>query len=517
MPTKDKGLLPDELEQETRRLASDLAFVARRPVHIQLVNGPHVAFTFGTEETNRPIQIVMNPDVLKDIRNRERSIMIWRGMGFHELAHHLFPSAKQHKQAHREGFGDLFNLMDDEQNERRGRAIDQKWGACFQSVCAHIFPSKNRDRDNLSNRLHGGHSDKPRKGFGATKIYARRWSDFAYHLRRQIPDARDPIVAEALSLIPKRYKGLTKDELLELVRRVHEVLCTGIELPKPPEDAPPPDEQEPEEAPDTDGPKDDEQDKKEDEDGENADDAGEDDKDKKREKPRGSWNIKKLVRSKWFWLAFGIFVLSWCAVLFQAGMSFWFQMAIMTLFAVGGLTAFLFLRRAWIKSMLAAIKRSTSPPAAGAASGAGPPNKWLVRILVLVVLTVLLVGSLFVYSIFGASLAVMMLSAGIMALCGLLTRLRHKQAAASRGASSGSKLESEPVGTAMAVDMLIGGLVMLGAMLHWLGALGFGLLVLAPVGGRHCGARSGRDSERFIVHDDRHYAGYRAGRSQGFG
>ncbi len=188
------GLTHEEIERETGKLASDLAFYARRPVNIQLVAGKHIAFTFNTDKDKKAIPVVMNPSILEKVRNRERALLIWWGIGRHELLHHMFPADPQYKQAYRENFGHLFNLVDDEQNERRGRALDKSWGASFQSVCAFIFPSK--DREKVSTGIaDGGKEERKPVGMEADKVYSKRWSIFAYHFRRHIPGCQDPVVA----------------------------------------------------------------------------------------------------------------------------------------------------------------------------------------------------------------------------------------------------------------------------------------------------------------------------------
>lgn len=363
--TASKGLTREELERETKSLAQDLAFHARSPVSIQLVGGRHIAFTYAADDERKQhnIPIVMNPDSIKSVRNKEQALKIWRGIGYHELLHHLCPAVAQYAAAEKEGFRHLFNLVDDEHNERQGRAMDPAWGACFQAVCAHIFPHRNRNADTLSPGIVDGEKEgrKPR-GIAADRVYTQRWNQFAFHFRRHIPEPPDPVVAQALALIPARFKDLTKEELFDLTRDIHKMLAKGIELPT---DRPEPQEpeEEPEEKP--------EQPQPDDPTGGDKDDNKDGKEDKKESLPPAPWSLKKLLTSKWMFVPFGLFITMWVLILMQGGVDFWVQVAVWTGMALCGLTAFLFMRRALIKAMLASAKARMFPsPASGA-----PPTK----------------------------------------------------------------------------------------------------------------------------------------------
>lgn len=340
------GLTLEELERETGKLASDLAFYARRPVNIQMVAGRHIAFTYGTDQLKKPIPVVMNPQTLEKVRNKERALKIWRGIGFHELAHHLWPADPQYKAAYKGNFGHLFNLVDDEQNERRGRALDASWGACFQSVCAHIFPSKNRQTVSTGIADGGAEERKP-VGMEANEIYSKRWGIFAYHFRRHVPDCQDKVVAEALNLIPGNFKDLSKEELFELTQQIHLTLAKGIEMPEVVE----PEPQEPEEEP------------------KKAPEPKPEDKEEEKEQPApppATWSIKRLLKNKWMYLPFGLFLGIWAYLFMQKGVDFWVQVAIFGGIAFLAVTAFLFMRRAMIKARLKAIAEALK-------GGSGPP------------------------------------------------------------------------------------------------------------------------------------------------
>lgn len=346
------GLTLEELERETGKLASDLAFYARRPVNIQMVAGKHIAFTYGTDQLKKPIPVVMNPEILEKIRNKERAFMVWRGIGFHELAHHLWPADPQYKQAQKENFRHLFNLVDDEQNERRGRALDASWGACFQSVCAHIFSSK--DRIKVSTGIaDGGEAERKPVGMEADEVYSKRWSIFAYHFRRHMPDCRDPVVREALDLIPPNFKDLEKEQLLELTRQIHQTLAKGIEMPEYVEPEPLDEEEEEEKKPDEKPDADKDKDKDKDKDGAPM--------------PPGVWSVKKLLKNKWLYVPFGLFLIGWTWLFLQQGVDFWVQVAVIGGAIITVITVFLFLRRAMIKAMLKAAADRLK-------GGAGPPT-----------------------------------------------------------------------------------------------------------------------------------------------
>jgi hypothetical protein len=370
MANKDRGLSREEIERETRRLAADLAFAARAPVNIQLVGGSHIAFTYGTDESMKQHQIpvVMNPDTLKTVRNKEQAIKIWRGIGVHELLHHLHPAGTQYKAAEKEGFRHLFNLVDDEQNERRGRAMDPTWGAYLQAVCAHVFSHKKRKNETLSPGIIDGEKEgrKPR-GIAAHNIYGQRWNLFAFHFRRHIPNCQDEVVAEALALIPKRFMDLSKEELLDLTRQIHLILARGLELPEQPEQPDPAEQEEPEE----------EEEKKE---PEQPDAGGDGDAEKgKDEEPaedahvvKDGWSIKRMLKSKWMFVPFAGFIIAWTVLLLQADVDFWVQVAGFCVLAVALIIGFLFLRRAYIKSLLERAKAAAS---ARARPPGAPPGK----------------------------------------------------------------------------------------------------------------------------------------------
>lgn len=335
MARKNTGLTKDEFVSEAQRLVTDLAFYAGRPVKIKLVGGDHIAFTYNTEDTKHVIEVVLNPNCVKDVRTKERATLILRGIGYHELLHHLHPAEEQYKQANEEGFMPLFNLIDDEQNERRGASQFPEWGAHFQSVCAFIFPTARRRASKISTGIADGGADENEEannsGFGAHAVYRERWSEFAYHLRRHIPHhhASAPQthpVAQALELIPANFKDLPKESLLQLTRAVHQLLATGLDIPAPvkKEDrpAPPP----PSGASGASA-------------GATSDDAPD---------PSIPW-WKRLLNSKWSWAALATALVLWAALFSKGGSDAWFAIAMWCLGVGGFVLAYMVLRALWLR------------------------------------------------------------------------------------------------------------------------------------------------------------------------
>lgn len=256
---------------ETAFLVKELAYYHKGPVKVTLKGGNHIAYTYGTVDEPHTAQIVMNPSIIASIRNLERAKLVWHGIGYHELLHHIFPATAQYEKAIEEGFKSLFNLVDDEQNERLGRSMHAEWGRCFQSVCSFIF-EKHRckqgsqiivgptqemeEREDKEAGKESGSQDPQSKEAGSEPdsrnsegnqeapvpdkqekappespeiIYNKRFLEFAYHFRRHLPGATDPAVKAALALIPDNFKDLSKPELLGLTRAIHHTLCDGFD------------------------------------------------------------------------------------------------------------------------------------------------------------------------------------------------------------------------------------------------------------------------------------------------
>lgn len=323
------------IKEQTRLLAADLAFYARGPVKLHLIGGNQFGFTYDAGGEGSIINIHLNPSVLVSIRNQDHAVKVWRGLGFHELAHHLWPAHEQYKKAYEEGFKDLFNLLDDEQNERRGRSKDPSWGACFQSLVAYVI---RKNKSSRWNEVTGEGKDDKEKAPPPTG-YISRFNEFLYHLRRHLPGAKDPIVIEALALIPPQLKDLSKDELLGLARAVHTVLMRGIELPPAPEAVAQPAEPEPEASPEPEAPE-------------------------QPEEPGGIpvplW--RRLTGSKWFYVMIAIFSAGWFAVFTHKGLDGW-DSAFYVTSAMAVLSIFLVTLIFWLESRR---KPGTTPPA--------PPN-----------------------------------------------------------------------------------------------------------------------------------------------
>ncbi|MDX1986693.1 MAG: hypothetical protein SFV17_08400 [Candidatus Obscuribacter sp.] len=341
MARKDTSLTKEEFVSEAERLVTDLAFYAGRPVRLRLMDGDHIAFTYNTEDTKNVIDVVLNPSCVKDVRNKDRARSILRGIGFHELLHHLHPAEEQYKKAIEEGFKSLLNLIDDEQNERRGTADNPQWGAHFQSVCAFIFPTARRRNNSISTGIADGgkEEEESTSGFAASEAYRLRWNEFAYHFRRHIPhtDAASSdhaaAVKAALALIPGNFKDLSKDELLNLTREVHLTLARGLELPEPPGKQDQPDKSKP--SPGSPAAPDDDDDKG----GGLFSGAGKE----------PFW--KSLFTSKWSYITLGILLVLWAAIFSRGGSQFWFNAAI-ALAVIGSTVVGAVFLSAWLRRFM---------------------------------------------------------------------------------------------------------------------------------------------------------------------
>lgn len=341
MARKDTSLTKEEFVSEAERLVTDLAFYAGRPVRLRLMDGDHIAFTYNTEDTKNVIDVVLNPSCVKDVRNKERARSILRGIGFHELLHHLHPAEEQYKKAVEEGFKSLLNLIDDEQNERRGTADNPQWGAHFQSVCAFIFPTARRRNNSISTGIADGgkEEEESTSGFAASEAYRLRWNEFAYHFRRHIPHTNEAVsdnasaVKAALALIPGNFKDLSKDQLLDLTREVHLTLARGLELPEPPG-------------------KQDQNDKPKPSPGSPAPADEDDDNGGGLFSGSGKEHFwKSLFTSKWSYITLGILLVLWAAIFSRGGSQFWFNAAI-ALAVIGSAVVGAVFISAWLRRFM---------------------------------------------------------------------------------------------------------------------------------------------------------------------
>src|SRR5262249_26082319 len=331
---------------------------------------------------------------------------------------------------------------------------------CLQAVCAHVFSNKRRTNDTLSPGIVDGEKEgkKPR-GIAATKVYAQRWNQFAYHFRLHVPNPPDPIVAEALALIPRRFKDLTKDELLELTRQIHETLARGIEMPKQDPNAKPEEPEEPEDEKKQPEPKHSE-----------APASGEAGKEEPKPEPEEDtpadegWNVRKLLTSKWMLAPLALFVGIWVLLLLQGGLKFWVQVAIMCVLAAGALTAFLYLRRAYIKALLEAFKaRASGSRGPAGPGGVPPPNKLAVLLKTRQVRIALLAmaGAGVLYGVYRFSpnigLGMAGLAVEVELMIGAMSVASRLQDKTCKDKTPISKLAR--IGVAMAAVLAIGGLV----------------------------------------------------------
>lgn len=289
---------------DTTKLAEELTTYGGRPVTIELRNDKE---TQNVGSTGRnATKISLNVGLLDRVRQDDHKRVIWRGLAYHQLLNALSPSDAQHRTALKEGFGPLFTLLSDEQNERQATAKDVTLGAAFQTVCSYVYTSKNRKRGDAL--ALGGEVQKTPTG---NEVYNARLNEFAFHLRRRLAveaGVTDPTVIEASELIPTGLKDLSKDEVLVLARQIHERLARGVTLSKANLFEPIAALTEPEgdggELP--------------------VEDPGEEEADELEGlSPIDSrwWQI--VFKSKWSYITLGAFVVGWLIIALSVGIDFW--------------------------------------------------------------------------------------------------------------------------------------------------------------------------------------------------
>ncbi len=217
------------LEEQTGKLAEELSAYANRPVVIELRNGKE-SKNIGSSGRNST-KVTLTAATLDRVRQDDHKLVIWRGLAYHQLLNALTPNDSQRRTAAKEGFGPLYTVLSDEQNERLATAKDPTLGAAFQSVCSYVYTGKNRKRNDALVL-----SGEEQKTSGEDQTYTSRVNEFAFHLRRHLATEEgvtDATVIEASNLIPSGLKDLTKDELLVLARQIHERLVRGVTVARP--------------------------------------------------------------------------------------------------------------------------------------------------------------------------------------------------------------------------------------------------------------------------------------------
>lgn len=220
-PAVDSAVLSD-LHAQTGSLAGELSLYVRRRITIIVDDGDGDTKSFDTGGNTTPIEIRMNARFVAGIRNADQVSRMWTGLALLHLGRVLFPAADQHAQAQKAGVGPIFRLLDDEQNERRGTALDQKWGQAARASVAFMVRSKNV-QDELGGQAESEADNEP--------TYRERLRQFGFDLRRHLEGARDEQVIAALALVPSNLKDLPKEQLLDLARQIKEVLAVGIVFP----------------------------------------------------------------------------------------------------------------------------------------------------------------------------------------------------------------------------------------------------------------------------------------------
>ncbi len=213
---------------ETKALADPLTKFAGKSVAIELRVGKET-HNLGSDARNA-VKVVINAGTLDRVRQEDHKKVILRGLAFHQALDGLYPAEEQKRAAIKDGFGAVFAVVNDEQNERKAMGRDPTLGAAFQTVCAYVFSSKNRRRGDVV--AVGAAITKSDKD---AETYTQRLNEFAFHFRRHLPadDKTDATVKEALGLIPEGLKDLSKAELLTLSHQIHDRLVRGVTLVKP--------------------------------------------------------------------------------------------------------------------------------------------------------------------------------------------------------------------------------------------------------------------------------------------
>ena len=240
-------LSPAEFVALHQELLADLASCARRQVIIDL--DFHCSFYGMTHaslhslvdgsgarrcvSSHEAVRLTMNPRFLQDVRLKYRARALWRGLALHELCHHFSSARAQYLLASELGVLDTFNLLDDEQIERRVGRLWRDWLPLFQGLNAYVFPAPGSNRYGRMLSAAAGTSQ-----LDSGSSCRLRFAAFAFHLRRRRPlvlepktDAEpaltaDPAVAAALALVPENLASLSKSRLLELCLPIHELISS---------------------------------------------------------------------------------------------------------------------------------------------------------------------------------------------------------------------------------------------------------------------------------------------------
>ncbi len=291
---------------ETKALAEPLTKFAGKSVAIEVRVGTET-HNLGSDARNA-VKVVINSGTLDKVRQEDHKKVVLRGLAYHQLLGGLYPAEDQQRTATKDGFGALFVVVNDEQNERKAMAKDPTLGAAFQTVCAYVFSKKNRSRGDV---LAVGATVT--KGDKDAETYTQRVNEFAFHFRRHLPadDKTDATVKEALGLIPEGLKDLSKAELLTLSRQIHDRLVRGVTLVKPVFFDPIGKVQEKEPTAKTDG-------EVQPEDLFNPDEA-----ELATLSPanRRWWQL--VLKSKWSFVALGTFTVAWMLLGLSFGLGFW--------------------------------------------------------------------------------------------------------------------------------------------------------------------------------------------------
>jgi len=182
---------------------------------------------------------------------------IMRGLALHEIGHHLCERAARALKgiARSEGVEDIYDYLRDERLERILRARRPEWGIYFDRLTSYAFANQpvkihladyaaltsqapDQVREAIARGdLPGELIPRPVAG-GPELVRLRAWDvlmlpgavqplpAFAYCLRTGFDPARvpDPRIARAIALVPKNLKDLDLPEVLEVARRIADII-----------------------------------------------------------------------------------------------------------------------------------------------------------------------------------------------------------------------------------------------------------------------------------------------------
>jgi hypothetical protein len=175
----------DALRSVAGELARELFAVSGRPVEIHF--GDNVERTHAG--AGEQLVVTVDMAVVGAVKKMALVETVFKGLAYREFAHkwHL-DMVDAYASAQEQGFGHVFYLLHDELCIRDAISEHPTWGDALQAVARHLFPRNSNKSARLAEvRVGNVTVNPPAAGtVAATAEYAKRWSAFAYHLRRAI-------------------------------------------------------------------------------------------------------------------------------------------------------------------------------------------------------------------------------------------------------------------------------------------------------------------------------------------